>query len=138
MTPSFVDPLDFLPPLAGLQRPAAYLDAVRELRSVALLVDFYERPVAKVSHHEGRHGSCLVRPPHLRLVSESDDPGEHLRVAARLPCGIQPEFDETAAADLFAAVRQCVFLSSQSPTCLAAWGDVMVKGTLLSQNLFLL
>ena len=121
MLPSVADPLDFVPPLAGLRRPPEYWAAVRRLRSLALLVDFYARPLAKVTHHEGRLGSRLVRPPHLRLVPESDDKGAHLRAAARLPHGVQPEFDETAADDLVAAVRHCVYLSSMSADGLSAW-----------------
>ena len=120
MSAPLVDPLDFVPPLSGLQRPPEYWAAVRRLRSLALLVDFYVRPLTKVTHHEGRHGSCLVRPPHLRLIAESDDMGAHLRAAAAVPCGIQPEFNERAADDLMAAVRHCVSLSS-SPDGLASW-----------------
>ena len=119
----FVDPLDHVPPLSGLRRPPEYLAAVQRLRSLALLVDFYRRPLAKVTHHEGRHGSCLVRPPHLRLVSESHDKGRHLREAALLPRGVQPEFDETAADDLLAAVRHCARLSAISSEALPSWRE---------------
>ena len=121
MSAPFVDPLDFVPALAGLERPPVYWAAVRELRSLALIADFYQRPTAKVSHSEGRHGSCLVRPPHQRLVSESDDKRRHLLASARLPSGVQPEFDEVAADDLVAAVRHCVQLSSVSPDALSSW-----------------
>ena len=116
-----IDPLDFVPPLSGLRRPPEYWDAVRRLRSLAILADFYKRPLGKVSHMEGRHGSCLVRPPHMRLVAESDDKRLHLLAAARLPMGVQPEFDEVAASDLVAAVRQCVLLSGRSLDALPAW-----------------
>ena len=119
----FVDPLDHVPPLSGLRRPPEYLAAVQRLRSLALLVDFYRRPLAKVTHHEGRHGSCLVRPAHLRLVSESHDKGRHLREAALLPRGVQPEFDETAADDLLAAVRHCARLSAISSEALPSWRE---------------
>ena len=118
---SRLDPLDFVPPLRGLCRPPEYWEAVRRLRSLALIADFYKRPVGKVSHMEGRHGSCLVQPPHMRLVPESEDKRRHLLSAARLPSGIQPEFDEVAASDLVAAVRQCVLLSRRSLDALPAW-----------------
>ena len=123
MPPAALDPLDFVPPLAGMLRPPEYWAAIRRLRSLALLVDFYARPLAKVTHHEGRHGSRLVRPPHMRLVSESDDKRSHLRSAALLPCGVQPEFDEKAAADLLAAVSHCVSCAAESSGSLSAWRD---------------
>ena len=121
MSSAALDPLDYIPLLAGMRRPDEYWAAIRRLRSLALLVDFYSRPLAKVTHHEGRHGSRLVRPPHMRLVAESDDKGRHLRSAALLPCGVQPEFDEKAAADLLAAVSHCVSLAAVSPDSLSSW-----------------
>ena len=120
---SLEDPLDFL----GLRQPPEYWAAVRRLRSSALLVDFYSRPLAKVSRLEGKHGSCLVRPPHLRLISESHDMGRHLHASSRLPSGVQPEFDERAADDLIAAVRKCVMEESSSPYALPRWREAQAS-----------
>ena len=110
MSPPHPDPLAFMSAF-GLfppDYPDEYWAAVDTISSSALVRDFYARPRAKVSILEGAHGSKLVRPPYMRLVSESDHMARHVDAAAALPSGVQPEFSENAPPDLIAAVRLCV------------------------------
>ena len=98
-------PLDFL----GLVVPDVYYQAVERGRRIVLISHSYKRPMAKVPWLERVNGSKLVQPPHLRLVSESDDPAAHVAAACAKQM-VQPEFDAEVPADLWAAVQQCVAL----------------------------
>jgi len=94
--------------------PPPYTRAVEHLRELALVVGFYTRPARKHGWNEGSRGALLKE---QRKVMDETKSGHFWSATAEsFP---QPEFDQSAPADLVAAIRECVRRRDELP----AWRE---------------
>lgn len=115
--------LAFLPSLPPAHLLALWDAAVAELRSLALVTDFYVRPPPVADTvRSAVFGTAFIRPPHLRLVPETADKAVHLHAALALTFPSMPAH-RPPTADLRAAIRASLVLGSS----VDSWRATRVK-----------
>ena len=92
----------------GTAVPPEYLQAVADLRALAINLGPYDRPTARTSApFSTSSGSKLVRPPAERLVPVEDDMPAHVAAARVLPFPAKDLIWDQPN-DIWAAARECV------------------------------